>query len=73
MSPAASPQQLTGTLGQDPGWDPLEVAIEGAHARLRFEMLQGTMMPDIVQYLIDFDQVKYQEGNAEFGQYELLP
>jgi len=24
---------LTGTLGQDPGWDPLATAIEGAHAR----------------------------------------
>ena len=24
---------LTGTLGQDPGWDPLAVAIEAAHAR----------------------------------------
>ncbi len=26
-------EELTGTLGKDPGWDPLEVAVEGAHAR----------------------------------------
>ena len=25
--------RLTGTLGQDPGWDPLQVAIDAAHAR----------------------------------------
>lgn len=26
-------QKLSGTLGQDPGWDPLQVAIDAAHAR----------------------------------------
>ncbi|MBX5482564.1 MAG: family 10 glycosylhydrolase [Myxococcaceae bacterium] len=26
-------QRLTGTLGRDPGWDPLQVAIDAAHAR----------------------------------------
>ncbi len=26
-------QQLTGTLGQDPGWDPLELIIQEAHAQ----------------------------------------
>ncbi len=26
-------RELTGTLGKDPGWDPLDHAVEGAHAR----------------------------------------
>ena len=26
-------KEITGTLGQDPGWDPLETAVSAAHAK----------------------------------------
>ena len=40
------------------------------YAQLRFELLQGTKITEIVELLTDFDQVKLQEGNYEFGKYQ---